>query len=136
MMEEVMEYGPHTLPLHLKITSWHDNQMRMGQAQPLVIGELKSILVPRQQLLKKLDPTGELSVQTVRAQLEPLLRQYWRLFIQDRVDGGMQMKYALKIYNFFHREQQWGEIAVFKLVVCNQIPMSLLHRLSGKSASP
>ncbi len=71
----------------------------MGQAPPLYLGELKTILVPRQALLKNLNPTGELLILTVHAQLETLVRQYERLVIQDRVDGGTQLKDALKIYN-------------------------------------
>jgi hypothetical protein len=39
----------------------------------------------------------------VSAQLERLVRQDKRLFIQDRVDGGTQLKDVLKIYNYFHQ---------------------------------
>jgi hypothetical protein len=53
--------------------------------------ELKTILVPRQALLKTLDPTGELLVPTVHAQLEPLVGQYERSVIQDQVDDGTQL---------------------------------------------
>jgi hypothetical protein len=115
MMEEIMECWPRTLPLHLKIAAWQGDQRRMGYAPPLDLSELKTILLPRQALLKKLDPTGELSVPKVRAQLEPLVRQYERLIIQDRVDGGTQRKDALKIYKYFHQlnsAQEWGEIAL------------------------
>jgi hypothetical protein len=66
MMKEIMKRGPRTLALHLKIAAWHDNLRRLGQAPCLDLGELKTILVPRQALLKRLDPTGELSVPTVR----------------------------------------------------------------------
>ncbi len=74
----------------------------MGPAPPLDIGELKTILMPRQALLKKLDTMGGHSVPTVRAQLEPLVCQYERLVIQDRADGGTQLKDALKNKNYFH----------------------------------
>ncbi len=73
MMDEIMECGPRTLALHLKIAAWHDDLRRLGQAPRLDLGELKTILVPRQALLKRLDPTGELSVPTARTQLEPLV---------------------------------------------------------------
>ena len=76
MMEEIMECGQRTLPLHLKIAAWHEDVRRLGQRPRLALGELKTILVPRQALLKRLDPTGELSVQTFRTQLQPLVRQY------------------------------------------------------------
>ncbi len=76
MMEEIMECCPRTLALHLKIAAWHEDMRRLGQSPRLDLGELKLILVPRQALLKRLDPMGELSVPTVRRQLQPLVRQY------------------------------------------------------------
>jgi hypothetical protein len=75
--------------------------------------DLKTILVPRQALLKRLDPTGELLVPTRSTQLQPLVRQYERLVIQDRVDADTDLKDALKIYNNFHqlnRAPDWGAI--------------------------
>jgi hypothetical protein len=36
----------------------------------------------------------------VRAQQEPLVHQYERLVIQDRVDDGTQLKDAPKIYDY------------------------------------
>jgi hypothetical protein len=86
-----------------------------GQSQRLDLGDLKTILVPLQALLKRLDPTGELLVQTVRTQLQPLVRQYERLVIQDRLDDDRALRDALKIYNYFHRLNrvpEWGEIAL------------------------
>jgi hypothetical protein len=52
MMEEIMECGQRTLALHLKIAAWHEDIWRLGQCQRLALGELKTILVPRQALLK------------------------------------------------------------------------------------
>jgi hypothetical protein len=115
MMEEIMECGPRTLALNLKIAAWHEDMRRLGQSPSLALGDLKTIPVPRQALLKRLDPTGELSVPTVRTQLQPLVRQYERLVIQDRVDDDTDLRDALKIYNYFHqlnRTPEWGEIAL------------------------
>jgi hypothetical protein len=61
IMEEVMESEPVTMPLHLRIAAWHDGQMRSGSATRLDIGKIKTVLVPRQALLQKLDPSGELT---------------------------------------------------------------------------
>jgi hypothetical protein len=113
MMEEIMECGQRKLALHLKIAAWHEDIRRMGQCQRLALGNLKTILVPRQALLKRLDPTGELSVPTLRTQLQPLVRKYERLVIQDRVDADNDLRDALKIYNYFHqlnRAPDWGAI--------------------------
>jgi hypothetical protein len=75
MMEEIMGCRHWTLALHLKIAAWHVDIRRLGQSPRLALGDLKTILVPRQALFKRLDPTGELSVPTVRTQLQPLVRQ-------------------------------------------------------------
>jgi hypothetical protein len=46
VMEEVMESWPVTMPLHLRIAAWHNDQMR--SATRLDMGEIKKVLVPRQ----------------------------------------------------------------------------------------
>jgi hypothetical protein len=48
MMEGIMECGPRTLPLHLKIALWHEDMRRLEQSPRLDLGDLKTILVPRQ----------------------------------------------------------------------------------------
>jgi hypothetical protein len=45
----------------------------------------------------------------------PLVRQYEKLILHDRVEAGMSLKDALKIYNYFHqlrRAPLWGDICV------------------------
>jgi hypothetical protein len=111
IMEEVMKSGPVTLPLHLRIAAWHDDQMRSGSATCLDICEIKTV----QASLQRLDPSGELTVSSVRTRLEPLVRQYEKLILHDRVETGMSLKDALKIYNYFHqlrRTPSWGDICV------------------------
>jgi hypothetical protein len=71
--------------------------------------------VPRQALLHKLDPSGELTVPSVRTRLEPLVRQYGKLILHDKVEAGMTLKDAQKIYKYFHllrRAPSWGDICV------------------------
>jgi hypothetical protein len=48
MMEEIMECWPRTLALHLKIAAWHEDIHQLGQSPRLDLGDLKTILVPRQ----------------------------------------------------------------------------------------
>ncbi len=117
-MEKVMESGPVTMPLHLKIGAWPDDQKQSGSATRLDIGEIKMVLVPRQALLQKLDPSGELTVPLVRIRLEALVCQLeYEKFIRvlhDRVEASTSLD-ALKIYNYFHqlsRAPTWGEICV------------------------
>jgi hypothetical protein len=106
IMEEVMESRPVTMPLHLRIAAWHDDHMRSWSATRLDIGAIKTVLVPRQALLQKLDPSGELTVPSVRTSLEvlePLVCQYEKLILHDKVEVGMSLKDALKIYDYFHQ---------------------------------
>jgi hypothetical protein len=115
IIEEVMESGPVTMSLHLRIAAWHDDQMRSGSGTRLDIGEITTVLVPRQALLHKLDPSGELTVPSVSTRLEPLVRQYEKLILHDKVEARMTLKDALKIYNYFHllrRAPSLGDICV------------------------
>jgi hypothetical protein len=80
---------------------------------PFALEDLKKILMPRQALLKKLDPSGSLTVPEVRVALEPYQREYECLIIQDRLDASLYIKGALKIYNYFHlllRQPMWGQV--------------------------
>jgi hypothetical protein len=64
---------------------------------------LKMVLIPRQALLKKSDPSGNLPVPEVRAMLEPYVRDYQHPIIQDRVTTSMDIKRELQIYKSFHK---------------------------------
>ena len=51
----------------------------------------------------------------MRTRLETLVRQYEKLILHDKVEAGMTLKDALKIYNYFHllrRAPSWGDICV------------------------
>ena len=58
MMEQVMESGRPRAPLHLKVLAYHHYLAEQGEAPPLELLDLKTVLMPRQWLLKKLDPAG------------------------------------------------------------------------------
>ena len=64
--------------------------------------DLKTVLMPRQWFLMKLDPRGDLSVPELRALLEPHVHAYRNLVLQDIVDPGMNVKKAMNIYKKFH----------------------------------
>ncbi len=74
MQEEIMECGTLSTPLHLKIAAWYDARKRSGDKLPFALDDLKKVLMPRQALLKKLDPSGSLTVPEVRVALEPYQR--------------------------------------------------------------
>ncbi len=67
-----MESGPPGAQLHLKVLAYHGDRVCADEELPLVLLDLKQVLVPRQWFLKKLDPRGNLTVPA----LKDLLRQH------------------------------------------------------------
>jgi len=115
MLEIIMESGTASTPLHLKIAAWHAEREREGTAMPLELDRLKTIIMPRQALLKELDPTGDLSVPQLRDLLEPLVQEYQDLIVRDRIQQSMDIKSAMKIYKRFYllsRAATWGMVPV------------------------
>lgn len=113
MIEDIMERGSVHAPIHLKIAAWHSDRLREGVAMPLDLDRIKKVIMPRQQLLQKLDPAGDLSVAELRYKLEPLVQQYQDVVLRDR--AVRDVKSAMKIYKGFHmlsRAPTWGTIPV------------------------
>ena len=93
--------------------AYHCNRVASGQALPLKLLDLKTVLMPRQWFLTKLDPRGDLSVPELRALLEPHMHAYKDLVLQDIIDPGMNVKKAMNIYKKFHflsRMPTWGDV--------------------------
>jgi hypothetical protein len=110
-----MECRTRATPLHLKFAEWHDYLKRADDKLRFELADLKTVLMPRQPLLKKLDPSGtrNLPVREMRAKLDPYVRDYLRLIIQNRVAADMDIKGALQIYKSFHklaRQPTWGDV--------------------------
>ena len=70
LLEVVSDSGAPKAPLHLKIVAMHEDFREQGQDLIIRISDLKLVLMPRQWLLKKLDPDNKLSVAQLRAALE------------------------------------------------------------------
>ena len=113
MVEEVMMSGHPRAQLHLKVLAYHRNRVAAGQALPLKLLDLKTVLMPRQWFLTKLDPNGDLPVPELRALLEPHMLAYRNLVLQDIVGTCMNVKKAMNIYKKFHflsRMPTWGDV--------------------------
>ena len=74
MMEQVMETGHARAPLHLKVLAYHGDRVAEREKLPLELLDLKTVLMPRQWFLEKLDPDGSLSVPELRMLLEQHVR--------------------------------------------------------------
>jgi hypothetical protein len=66
VMIELEESDDVGTPLHLKLVIYHENSIRDGLDMPLDWSDTKTVLLPRQHLLKKLDPSGVLNVPQLR----------------------------------------------------------------------
>ena len=116
MMEKVMESGRARMPLHLKVLAYHHDRTTRREKLPLELHELKTVLMPRQWWLEKLDPDGLLTVEELRQKLEPHVRVYKAVVLRiGHEPAGMDVKKALRIYQKFHllsRQSDWGKIPV------------------------
>ena len=85
LMEVVMESGAPNAALHLKIVAMHEDRIREGEDHDTIIrlADLKTVLMPRQWLLKKLDPDNKLTVPQLRILLEDDMVEYKTLIVND-----------------------------------------------------
>ena len=97
-----MACGERTTPLHLKMVINHEKFAARGESVCIDWCDYKLVLVPRQNLLKKLDPDGTRSVAEMREQLRPMANAYERLVLHDIRAPGLDIREALKIYRNFH----------------------------------
>ena len=113
MLQEVMESGARDAPLHLKILAKHEDNMAAGEEFILRLADLRLVLMPRQWLLKKLDPDNKLSVNALRAKLEDDMLEYKALIVEDWLNPNFDIKDAMRIYlkfNMIRPAPTWGQI--------------------------
>ncbi len=115
MLEEIMECGNPATHLHLQISAWHDDRKATDDKLPFGLDNVKTVLIPRQALLKKLDPLGTFSVPGVRCKIAPYVIQYQTLVFQDRPAADMDIERVLQIYKYFPhltRQPTWGDVPI------------------------
>ncbi len=120
LLIEVEESRDIGTPLCLKLVIYYENSIREGLDMPLDWSDTKTVLLPRQHPLKKLDPSGVLNVPPLREKLRPRVSEYERVVLKDVVPPGMDICQALKIYDYFHLicyMQEWTENEI--LVACS-----------------
>ena len=110
-MEVVSDSGAPKAPLHLKIVAMHEDFHEKGQDLIIRLSDLKLVLMPRQWLLKKLDPDNKLSVDALRAALEDDMIEYKALIVEDWLDPHYDVKDVMRIYRKFNLitpAPKWG----------------------------
>ena len=130
MAEMIYEQGDVGTPLHLKIRMWHLDCKRRGIPHPFKLSKLKCMFMPRQSLLKQVDPDNALSVSEVRDLIAPQLDTYTRLLVQaDESYKSMSLDDLLDVNSsFLHidaRGKEWSAVAIacscrtcYKYTVC------------------
>ena len=74
---------------------------------------LKSVLIPRQHVLKAIDPEGCKTAEQMRDEIEPMARDFQKTVIRRALPYGMGIAEALRIYSDFHMVTPapgWGDI--------------------------
>ena len=75
--------------------------------------DIKSVLMPRQHILKTLDPVYCKSVEEVRADLRALKESYVDMVLNNRYPDDKSVTKCLDIYESFHhmeRKATWGAV--------------------------
>ena len=125
---EIYDLCDESTALHLKIEAWHQNNKLSNTSPGYPRSEdVKSILFPRQHLLKSLDPFFTRTVQEVRAELQPMRTAYNELVLLGRHRPGIHVNDALDVYEKFHHVSRmtcWGDIPW----PCSEVPRRFLGR--------
>ena len=96
--------------MHLKIEAWHKANPEPGK---LTIDKFRTIIIPRQHVLKKLDPDQTMSLDALRTLLEPMKDDYMALINYEH-DAAMDIEQVLDTYETFHHMTRDNrEIALF-----------------------
>jgi hypothetical protein len=109
-VEEIFDMCDELTPLHLKIEAWHKANPERGS---LTLDRFKTIMIPRQHILKTLDPEHTRPVAELRKALSPMKDEYLDVVIDNEHDPAMELEQVLDVYETFHhltRDASWGKI--------------------------
>jgi hypothetical protein len=82
---EMMERGDAKTPLHLKLVMYQEERERQGRAIDIHLSDVKTVLMPRQYVLKALDPNGTATAEELHAKIVPLARIYHAVVLKDQL---------------------------------------------------
>ena len=111
---EISDSGDSTTPLHLKIRRWQDSKQPEDPSyRSMDCILLKLVLIPRQHVLKAIDPEGSKTAEQMRDEIEQLARDFQKIVIRRALPQKMGIAEALRIYSDFHMVTPapgWGDI--------------------------
>jgi hypothetical protein len=107
---EIYDMGDDTSALHIKIGLWHADLKAKDEHSLLESRTLKSILMPRQSLLFKIDPTNTRPLDEVRKEIWEHASAYKRLRMTgNREHESMTIEEILDLAEMFHAVEWKGE---------------------------
>ncbi len=90
-------------PLHIRIGMWHTQLAEKGEAIPILDSDCKYVFMPRQKLLKAIDPTGTRLLDDVRDEIADMAEKFQAVISEDdRMYTEMTLCDMLDIYEFFY----------------------------------
>ena len=110
---DILHSGLENGALHLKIEAWHEAMTQAGESSPIKIGSFRTILMPRQSLLKRLDPDHSRPVADIRRDLHRFANQYHNVVLLDKINPAYTITDVLDIYERFHvltRATNWSPV--------------------------
>ena len=115
MWRKIFYSGRVDTPLHLKIDMWRTEKQRIGAKPLLQLSSLKHLFIPKQQLLKQLDPSNDRDVEELRILMKEQLTAYVSLAkAEDDSFREMTLDQLLDINDSFlyleAREKDWSVI--------------------------
>ena len=113
-IREIADSGDDTTPLHLKIRRWHDTRQEEDPAYSAMdCILLKHVLIPRQHVLKDIDPEGSKTAERMRKEIEVRAKEYEKIVIRRVIPLNMDIAGALRVYSDFHSvtpAPTWGDV--------------------------
>jgi hypothetical protein len=99
MADAIAEQCDKDTPLHLKILSWHESG---GLPEHTYLEDLKSILIPSQGLLRKLDPREDMDTTMLGPVIDELHQKWVRMVVDNERADELTVVEALDLYKSFH----------------------------------
>ncbi len=101
-MQEIHDLSS-TKPLHIRIGMWHTQLSEKDEEPPISARNCKFVFIPRQKLLKAIDPTGARALADVRDEVEILVEKYQAIIAEDDESyKQLSLCELLDIYETFH----------------------------------
>ena len=110
---DIIGCGSDDLALHLKIEAWHEQITAADKTPAFRIGLIRTILMPRQPILKRLDPNNTRSVHDVREDLRIFACKYMSVVMNNKKKASHTIDGVMEIYEMFHllsRAAKWSPV--------------------------